>query len=335
MDDFLKKLLLYVGENINLDKQSEHLLIAVSGGADSVCLLLTMLQMGYKCAVAHCNFQLRGDESDRDELFVREFCSENNVPLHVSRFDTKSYAEDRHLSIELAARRLRYEWFADIMRSNGYTALCVGHHRDDNVETLLLNLTRGTGLNGLCGMEPDKESDEFGIRIVRPLLSMSREDIQLWLKGQNQKWVNDSTNQLDCAARNVIRNQVLPILAGINPAVSQNIQKTIVNLRQAQSVFSNTIQEDIDRCVRWVSKDRDNLHLIIDRTILQECISPITVLHSVLAPLGFNTTQIRNLLNAKGYRNNRTKGVNPVRLPKSNRYLNVIVSWNEIEIRSI
>lgn len=335
MDKFLSQIR-YSMQNITaLNKEKDTLLVALSGGADSVCLLLSLRQLGYRCAAAHCNFHLRGEESERDEAFVRILCKRHEVELHTADFDTMGFAGENHQSLELAARNLRYRWFGQLMQTYAYTAVCVGHHRDDNVETLLLNLVRGTGVQGLCGMEPDTISQEFGIRILRPLLVVSREDIQAWLIGVGQTWVTDSTNLQDCAARNVIRNRVLPLLNDINPAAAKNIQRTIVNMREVRTIYNDSVSKDVEKCVCWLDIDVCTLHLIIDRTKLQQTTSPVTVLHEVLAPLGFNSTQINNLLTAKGYRNNREKGVNPVRIPHTEKLMNVIVEWDRIEIKRV
>lgn len=335
MDKFLDKVHVFVQKNTGISTETDVLLVALSGGADSVCLLRVLQKLGFRCAAAHCNFHLRGDESDRDERFVRQLCDELGVRLHLVHFDTLAVAERQRQSLELTARRLRYEWFGEVMEENGYTALCVGHHRDDNVETLLLNLVRGSGIQGLCGMEPDRLSQEFGIRIVRPLLEVSREEIQSWLGGLGQAWVTDSTNMQNCAARNVVRNEVIPLLESINPAAAQNIQRTIMNLREVRAVYDTSLRQDIERCVSYLSCNPSCPHLIIDRRLLMQCASPITVLHAVLSPLGLNTTQVRNLLAAKGYRNNGVKGINPVRIPHTERWLNVNVGWERIEIRGM
>ena len=150
---------------------SERLLVALSGGADSVALLRVLLSLGYTCEAAHCNFHLRGKESDRDEAFVRELCERLDVPLHVVHFDTAAYASQHHVSIEMAARELRYRYFKNLALQIGAACVAVAHHQNDSVETFLLNLIRGTGINGLRGIRPKNGE------IVRPFLSVSRKEI--------------------------------------------------------------------------------------------------------------------------------------------------------------
>ena len=153
-------------EEKDLFNLQDKVLVALSGGADSVALLHILLSLGYTCECAHCNFHLRGLESDRDESFVRQLCEEHSIPLHVTHFDTSAYAKEHHLSIEMAARELRYEWFEQIRKEIGASVIAVAHHRNDSVETFLLNLMRGAGINGLKGI-PVKNG-----YIVRPLLSV-------------------------------------------------------------------------------------------------------------------------------------------------------------------
>ena len=187
------------------------MLVAISGGADSVALLDVLIRAGYTCIAAHCNFHLRGAESDRDEAFVRELCSQLNVPLEVESFDTKGYAENHKVSIEVAARELRYTWFTQIAKTHGCQAVCVAHHQNDQAETLLLNLQRGAGLRGLCGMRPISTNPIVpeSAPIVRPLLCTTRDYIEHYLQDKRHlQWVTDSTNSDPSITRNAIREQL-------------------------------------------------------------------------------------------------------------------------------
>ena len=191
--------------------KDKPVLVCVSGGADSVALLDVLLQAGYKCVVSHCNFHLRGEESDRDETFVRQFCQELDVPLHVTHFDTRAYASEKGISIEMAARELRYTWFDQVARAEGCQAIAVAHHQNDQAETLLLNLRRGTGLRGLTGMRPLSTNPMApeGIPVIRPLLCTTRDYIEHYLRDKRRlNWVNDSTNSDTSIARNAIREQL-------------------------------------------------------------------------------------------------------------------------------
>ena len=191
----------------------ERILLAVSGGIDSMYLANRAPELfpGARFGVAHCNFCLRGAESDGDEAFVRTWCERRGLPFHLRRFDTRSFAAEHGLSIEMAARELRYAWFAELCREQGYEAVAVAHNADDNAETLILNLLRGTGTRGLRGM-----GDRDGI--VRPLLGTTREEIRNWMVDHGYGWREDSTNA-DCTPkRNRIRNEVFPVFARINPS---------------------------------------------------------------------------------------------------------------------
>lgn len=191
----------------------ERILLAVSGGIDSMYLANRAPELfpGARFGVAHCNFCLRGAESDGDEAFVRAWCERRGLPFHLRRFDTRSFAAEHGLSIEMAARELRYAWFAELCREQGYEAVAVAHNADDNAETLILNLLRGTGTRGLRGM-----GDRDGI--IRPLLGTTREEIRNWMVEQGCGWREDSTNA-DCTPkRNRIRNEVFPVFARINPS---------------------------------------------------------------------------------------------------------------------
>ena len=187
------------------------MLVAVSGGADSVALLDVLLQAGYHCIAAHCNFGLRGEESDRDEAFVRELCSSMNVPLQVMHFETLAYARANKISIEMAARNLRYQWFDEIAQQNSCQAVAVAHHQNDQAETLLLNLKRGAGLRGLAGMRPISANpmSPQGLPIVRPLLCTTRDYIEHYLQNKRHiQWMTDSTNNDKSIVRNAIREQL-------------------------------------------------------------------------------------------------------------------------------
>ena len=171
-------------EKYRLLTENRPVLVGVSGGADSIALLTILVESGYSCIAAHCNFHLRGDESLRDEQFVREYARKLDVPFLMTDFDTRKYAADRHLSIEMAARELRYGWFEEQRAATGAQAVAVAHHRDDSVETLLMNLVRGTGIRGMSGIRP---RNGF---VVRPLLAVSREDILEWLAGRGLTYVH-------------------------------------------------------------------------------------------------------------------------------------------------
>ena len=204
------------------------LLLAVSGGIDSVCLAHKVRLEGGPFAIAHCNFGLRGADSDADETFVRALASEAGVPCHVKRFDTEAFAREQGISIEMAARRLRYRWFGELCREFGYEAVAVAHNANDNAETLLLNLLRGTGIRGILGMKaqgfiPDPEFAD--IPLLRPLLGTTREEIEAYAAEHGLSWREDATNACNDFKRNKIRNLVFPFFKEINPSFVETLNR--------------------------------------------------------------------------------------------------------------
>ena len=272
-------------EEKDLFNLQDKVLVALSGGADSVALLRILLSLGYTCECAHCNFHLRGLESDRDESFVRQLCEEHSIPLHVTHFDTSAYAKEHHLSIEMAARELRYEWFEQIRKEIGASVIAVAHHRDDSVETFLLNLMRGAGINGLKGI-PVKNG-----YIVRPLLSVSREGILDYLQSIKQDYVTDSTNLEDEYMRNKIRLNILPLMKEVNPSVMETIQETTFRLSEVANIYQQDRMEAIAHKVTFLSPEMFRISL----TDILEDVAPISLLHEVLSPKGFNASQIRDI----------------------------------------
>lgn len=206
----LRRVSTYIRQRGLLDK-SKPVLVAVSGGADSVSLLDVLIRAGYKCIAAHCNFHLRGAESDRDEAFVHELCQTMGVELIVTDFDTLSYAHAHNASTEVAARELRYTWFEQVAQEKGCQAIAVAHHQNDQAETLLLNLKRGAGIRGLAGMRPKSANPMAadGVPVVRPLLCTTRDYIEHYLRDKRHLlWVTDSTNADTSITRNAIREQL-------------------------------------------------------------------------------------------------------------------------------
>lgn len=245
---FVRKVEALLSEN-NVAREAGPMLCGLSGGADSVALVLVLQELGYKVVGLHCNFQLRGQESERDEQFVQHFCAEHDIPLHTTRFDTCAEAKAEGESIEMAARRLRYDWFAEVASRIGAKAadraarrgkpaevprICVAHHADDNVETMLLNLIRGAGLHGLTGM--DFEND-WGV--LRPLLGVTRAEIIGYLKARGQAYVTDSTNTDTHYRRNKVRHELLPLLREMNPSIDRTLTQTMFRLRQAEDILSH------------------------------------------------------------------------------------------------
>ena len=270
-------------EQHDLLARSSKTLVALSGGADSVALLRILLSLGYACEAAHCNFGLRGKESDRDERFVRQLCDQLQVPLHVIHFDTAQVAAQQHISIEMAARKLRYGWFEDLRLQLNADAVAVAHHQDDSVETFLLNLLRGTGIHGLKGIRPKNGY------IVRPLLCLNRQEIIDYLKELAQPYVTDSTNLQDEYTRNKIRLRLLPLMEEINPSVKNSILQTAKYLNDASRVYDKGIEEGKSRvCIP------DGIAI---GALLKEP-APEALLFEILRPLGFNPSQTADVFHS-------------------------------------
>lgn len=201
-------------------------LFAVSGGIDSMCMAELAYRCGKEFAVAHCNFHLRGEESDGDEAFVRQWAGSRGVVFHCRDFDTEEYASANSVSIEMAARELRYEWFSELCRANGYEALAVAHNANDNVETMLLNLLRGTGLSGITGMKEINAIPVFGggsAVLVRPMLGFTRREISEFVSQEGIAYREDHTNNETVYKRNKLRHNVLPVFGEINPSFIRTI----------------------------------------------------------------------------------------------------------------
>lgn len=275
-------------KNKRLFELNSKLLIGLSGGADSVALLHILHQLGYNIVAAHCNFHLRGEESNQDESFVRKCCQSLNIPLEIIHFKTEEYAKENHLSIEMAARELRYNWFEKIRQEQNCDFIVIAHHRDDNVETLILNLARGTGIKGLTGIQP------VNGYIRRPLLTVSREEIISYLERINQGFVTDSTNLEDQFARNKIRLNILPELCKINSASIENIEKTISYLQDVNAIYEKSINEAKLRV--------SELNKIYIPRLLKE-IAPQTLLFEICSAYGFNSSQVNDI-----YKSLTTKG---------------------------
>ena len=270
----------YIQQKSLLPQQAK-VLVALSGGADSVALLRVLLALGYRCEAAHCNFLLRGEESDRDEAFVRDLCDELHVPLHVVHFDTFKEAQRKHISIEMAARELRYTWFEQLRERLDCCAIAVAHHRDDSVETFLLNLLRGTGIAGLQGIRAKNGY------VVRPLLCVDRQEIEEYLKRIGQDYVTDSTNLEDEYLRNKIRLNLLPMMQGIVPNAKESVLKTAGHLSEAYDVYCHAMGE----AVRRICRDGRTISIPL---LLKEP-SPKAVLFEILHPLGFNAAQVGDI----------------------------------------
>lgn len=211
----------------------KKLLLGVSGGIDSMVLMHLFQQLLYDISIAHCNFQLRGNESDGDEMLVKEICQDGYIPYFITSFDTEKYSRDNKLSIQLAARKLRYDWFQELLAENQLDYLITAHHLDDNVETFLINFIRGTGLEGLTGI-PSQNGN-----IIRPLLPFSRLEIENYALENKIQWREDSSNASDKYFRNKLRHNIVPILKELNTGFLDSFQNTLNYLQQAESLVND------------------------------------------------------------------------------------------------
>ena len=251
---------------------SELYIVALSGGADSVALLLLLKNAGFNVHAAHCNFRLRGAESDRDEVFCVELCHRLGVELHRVHFDTREYAELHKVSIEMSARELRYKWFEQLREDIGAAGVCVAHHRDDSVETVILNMVRGTGVHGLVGIRPRNGY------ILRPLLCVSRDEIEGFLTSCGQKYITDSTNLEDEATRNKVRHHIIPELQQLNGKALENIQRMTERMAAVEELLDAYKAQTIVR--------KEDGIAIRKLDVLNDYL-----LYELLADYGFNSAQ--------------------------------------------
>ena len=269
--------------------KGKKLLIACSGGLDSVVLTHLMKEAGFEIALAHCNFSLRGKESDGDEMFVIGLAKQMNISVFAETFDTHKFAEKHKVSTQMAARTLRYNWFDEILSDFKFDFLLTAHHLDDDLETFFINLSRGTGLNGLTGIP--KENN----KVIRPILDFSREEILNYAEKNKLKWREDSTNQKSDYLRNKLRLEVLPKYKETNETVLKNFQKTQKNLQASRHLVEDYMSL-IYKLV--VSEAKDSYKINIQK--LKELPHTDELLYELLNGFGFTEWQdISNLLNAQ------------------------------------
>ncbi|HJU45607.1 MAG TPA: tRNA lysidine(34) synthetase TilS [Chitinophagaceae bacterium] len=266
--------------------QQNTLLLAVSGGADSVVLCELCYQAGFKFSIAHCNFQLRGEESERDEQFVRSLGEKYGVETYVQRFDTKQYAEEKKLSIQVAARELRYNWFNELLTAHNLqlTTLLTAHHADDNIETMLMNFFKGTGISGLHGILPKQN------KIVRPLLFAYKEEIKAFAEEKKLAYVEDSSNFSDKYTRNYFRNQLIPAVEKVFPAVKENLAQNINRFREIELLYDQAIQQHKKKLVE---RKGNEYHIPVLR--LQKTRPLETVLYEIIKEFGFTSHQTKEV----------------------------------------
>ena len=294
----LKEFKNFVEKN-NLIEKGDKILLALSGGVDSMVLAKLLIlysqrtsstvnsQSQCHLSFAHCNFHLRGDDSNRDEKFVTEFAKENKIPIYIQHFDTESYAKENSLSIEMAARELRYSWFEELKDINNFTKVALAHHGDDQIETFLINMLRGSGIKGLKGMKP--QNDFY----IRPLLFSNRSQIEAFAKENNIQWVEDYTNNETIYLRNKIRHQIIPLFDEIKENARNSMNFSIDCLSSENDLYRSLIEEklsmieNVNRDYRFV----DSIHFLKNKEGKQ-------LLFEWVRKYGFNYTQSESMYEA-------------------------------------
>ncbi len=269
-------------------KKTSNILLALSGGVDSMVLLDLFIKTGVSFSIAHCNFCLRGKESDEDEAFIRSFSNQNKISLYLKSFDTLSYAKENKISIQMAARSLRYKWFYTIKKKYGFCYIATAHHYTDSVETVLINLIRGTGISGLHGINNLK-------KMIRPLLPFSKQDIIHYATRNNIDYREDSSNNDDKYIRNKVRNKIIPIMQEINPNVIKSIGSTIVRLRDIECIYNQFI---LEKKARIISKKQNEYKINIDMLLKEP--SSKQILYEIISDFGFfDIDSVFNSLSSK------------------------------------
>jgi len=269
----------------NLFTKKDRLLIATSGGVDSVVLCKLCQLAALNFGIAHCNFQLRGNDSDRDETFVNEFAKQLNVPCYSIKFDTKNYAIENRVSTQVAARELRYKWFDKIAAANQYDYILTAHHADDNIETVLMTFFRGTGLKGLTGIKAKNG------KLRRPLLSVRRVELESFLQEYRLPFVQDESNFHDDYTRNYFRNKVLPMVAEVFPEAEENILGNIERLKGVSLLYDDAIAIKRKKLLRQNGNEFN-----IPVLLLQQQKAVRTILHEIVKEYGFTSAQLTDIL---------------------------------------
>ncbi len=279
----------------NLFQTKDKLLLAVSGGVDSVVLCELCKQAAYDVVIAHCNFQLRGEESERDEKFVKELARKYGIEIFVKKFETQKYAEENKISIQVAARQLRYEWFNFLIGNKQYAkskeeidnrqlpiANCIvtAHHANDNIETLLMNFFKGTGISGLRGILPKNG------KIIRPLLFAKKEELLSFANENSLAFVEDSSNESDKYTRNYCRHQLIPIIKEIFPQVEDNIINNLVRFQDIEILYQQSI---LLHKKKLLEKKGEEIHIPVLKLLQVE--SQVTIIYEIIKAFGFTASQ--------------------------------------------
>ncbi|OQP62190.1 tRNA lysidine(34) synthetase TilS [Niastella populi] len=323
----------------HLFSPKDTLLLAVSGGIDSVVLCELCKQSGYSFIIAHCNFKLRGAESERDAAFVQQLAQNYNVPLQVKEFDTEAYAGQHKLSIQEAARELRYEWFGELLgRETGVqkseavapgsehstrhsplaTCLLTAHHLDDNIETMLMHFFRGTGIHGLRGMQPKQGS------IVRPLLFARKQELKQFAAENNLTWVEDSSNALDKYSRNYFRHQLIPLVQNIYPEAENNLAANLRRFADMEQLYEQAVQQHKKKLLEQKGHE---VHIPVLK--LQKAEPLYTVVYEIIKAFGFSPAQTEEVIKLLGSESGRYVQSATHRIIKNRRWLIIAPAQSE------
>jgi tRNA(Ile)-lysidine synthase len=306
-----------------LFSSKEKILLTVSGGIDSVLMCELFYLAGLKFGIAHCNFQLRAEESNGDEVFVKSLAKKYNVEFHSIKFDTSSFANKNKLSIQIAARQLRYQWFEEIRKKYNYNYIATAHHQDDSIETFFINLIRGTGISGLHGILPKQGN------IIRPMLFTTKNEITSYVKKHKIKYREDSSNASDKYVRNKIRHQIIPLLKELNPSIEKTITNNIQHLRDVEIIYKNDIENKRNKMVKASAKNINETIISIE---LLKKLNPIaTYLFEFLKSFNFNESTVEGIVTALDAESGKQFFSDTHRLIKDREFL--IISIQKLEVR--
>ena len=280
VDDFLR----YI-ENEKLFERNDRILLAVSGGIDSVVMARLFYEAGLKYGIAHCNFRLRGDESENDASFVKILANQLGVPFYNTSFDTNKYTNNKGLSIQMAARNLRYEWFDSLLNEHDYNYVATAHHLNDSIETILYNFTNGTGISGMSGIPPKNG------KIVRPLLFAPRKEIEAFARKKDLSWREDSSNDSDKYARNFIRHQVIPQLKKLNQSLEETATNSIRKFKDVEQVFLERVRSFEDH---FMTVKENEVVIQIQKALPLPGL--LTILYESIRKFGYNFKQATDIL---------------------------------------
>ena len=282
--DLVNDLQRFINEH-HLVQKGDKVLLAVSGGLDSVLMVHLFKQAGIGFGIAHCNFQLRGVEADGDEESVKTLAEKMGVPFYSTRFETQQFADEKGISIQMAARDLRYEWLEEMRKTKGYVSLATAHHKNDNVETLLMNLVKGTGIAGLKGILPKSN------HLIRPLLNITRKQLEQYASDNQLQWREDKSNADTKYRRNHIRHQVIPQLESINPNAVETLGENIERFRDAEQVYQYGLQRLLKKLVEVKGND---IYISIPKLKLLPASK--TLLFEIIKDFGFNNLQLEEVM---------------------------------------